>query len=87
MSKRAALGGTGVFSPSAPKPEPKEAVEPAGGAGRNNRAGKTPMPFWTTVAAKKQLRVMAAVADTTQQEMMTEALNDFFRKHGKPPIA
>ena len=45
------------------------------------------MPFWTTTAAKKQLRMMAAEDDTTQQELMTEALNLLFQKHGKPPIA
>jgi hypothetical protein len=45
------------------------------------------MPFWTTAAAKRQLRIMAAEADVTQQDLMTEALNDLFRKRGKPPIA
>jgi len=30
---------------------------------------------------------MAAEMDTTQQELMRIALNDFFKKHGKPPIA
>jgi hypothetical protein len=45
------------------------------------------MPFWVPVAARKQLKVMAAEMDTTQQELMTLALNDFFKKHGKPPIA
>ncbi len=83
MSKRAALGGTGVFgSSAAPPPEPVPAP-----AARNDRTGKTPMPFWTTTAAKKQLRIMAATDDTTQQELMTEALNLLFHKYGKPPIA
>ena len=74
MSKRAALGATGVFG----NPPP---------AARNDRAGRAPMPFWTTLAAKKQLRIMAAESDTTQQDLMTEALNNLFQKHGKPPIA
>lgn len=84
MSKRAALGSTGVFSsPPAAQPQPA----PANQAVRNDRTGRTPMPFWTTTAAKKQLRVMAAEADTTQQQLMNEALNLLFSKHGKPPIA
>ena len=45
------------------------------------------MPFWTTTAAKRQLRILAAEIDSTQQDLMTEALNDLFAKHGKPPIA
>jgi len=39
------------------------------------------------VAAKKQLAMLAIEEDTTQQELLTEALNDLFRKRGKPPIA
>lgn len=54
---------------------------------RTDRAGRTAMPFWVPIAARKQLKVMAAEMDTTQQELMTLALNDFFKKHGKPPIA
>lgn len=54
---------------------------------RTDRNGRVAMPFWVPVAARKQLRVMAAEQDTTQQELMTLALNDFFKKHGKPPIA
>ncbi len=84
MSKRAALGGTGVFSaPPAAQSQPA----PASSAARNDRAGRTPMPFWTTTAAKKQLRIMAAEADTTQQQLMNEALNLLFVRYEKPPIA
>lgn len=54
---------------------------------RADRAGRNLMPFWVASAARKQLKVMAAEMDTTQQELMRIALNDFFKKHGKPPIA
>ncbi len=84
MTKRAALGATGVFgAQSAPAAMPQATKL----ADRPDRAGRTPMPFWTTTAAKKQLRMMAAEDDTTQQELMTEALNLLFQKRGKPPIA
>jgi hypothetical protein len=54
---------------------------------RTDRTGRQMIPFWAPTPARKQLRVMAAEANTTQQELMTIALNDFFRKHGKEPIA
>jgi hypothetical protein len=54
---------------------------------RPDREGKTPLPFWVPVSARKQLRILAAELDTTMQACMTEALNDFFSKHDKPPIA
>ena len=34
-----------------------------------------------------QLREMAFLARRSQHAMVMEALNDFFTKHGKPPIA
>jgi hypothetical protein len=80
MSKtRAKLG---VFSTATAPTEPISTTEK-----RTDRAGRTAMPFWVPIAARKQLKVMAAEMDTTQQELMTLALNDFFKKHGKPPIA
>ncbi|MHB8087771.1 MAG: ribbon-helix-helix domain-containing protein [Anaerolineaceae bacterium] len=54
---------------------------------RTDRIGRVNMPFWVSGAAKKQLKIMAAEMDTTQQELMKIALNDLFKKHGKPPIA
>jgi hypothetical protein len=45
------------------------------------------MPFWTTATAKKQLRLLAAEEETTQQALLTEALNTLFRARGKPPVA
>ena len=38
-------------------------------------------------AAKRQLDIMAIDQDTTLQGLLTEALNDLFRKYDKPPIA
>ena len=71
-----------VFSD--PKPEAKEAEQ---STERPERAGQASMPFWVPIAAKRQLRVMAAENDTTQQAMMRDALNMLFTKYGKPPIA
>jgi hypothetical protein len=89
MSKvRATLGSTGVFA-AAPAPASKRAsdAKPADGVKRPDREGRVPLPFWTTAPAKKQLRLMAAEDDTTQQDLMSEALNLLFKSRGKPPIA
>ncbi len=80
MSKtRAQLG---VFKETVPTPQILTSDQK-----RTDRNGRVAMPFWVPVAARKQLRVMAAELDTTQQELMTLALNDLFKKYGKPPIA
>jgi len=91
MSKtRAMLGSTGVFAeppvaPVASKKAPKAEAVPTGK--RPDREGRVPLPFWTTAPAKKQLRLLAAEEDSTQQDLMGEALNLLFKSRGKPPIA
>lgn len=85
MSKqRATLGATGVFN-QAPTPNNKDAQTKT--LARPDRAGRAPLPFWATAPAKKQLRLLAAEIDSTQQDLMTEALNLLFQKYSKPPIA
>jgi hypothetical protein len=37
--------------------------------------------------AWKQVKIAAVERGTTAHDLMTEALNDWFTKHGKPPIA
>lgn len=88
MSKtRATLGSTGVFA-EAPAPAPKGAARSEATSGtRPDREGRVPLPFWTTAPAKKQLRLLAAEEDSTQQDLMAEALNLLFKNRGKPPIA
>lgn len=66
-------------------PETGQEVRPT--KKRTDRQGRVAMPFWTTAAARKQLKIMAAEMETTQQELMIEALNDFFKKHNKNTLA
>jgi hypothetical protein len=80
--QRATLGATGVFATVT-----KLGAADKGTTARPDRAGRAPLPFWATTAAKKQLRFLAAEHDTNQQALMTEALNLLFRKYGKPAIA
>lgn len=93
-TRRAELGTTGVFAKdetAKPQPRPKaakkSAAAPTKATPRPDREGRAPLPFWTTVAAKRQLRILAAELDTSQQALLTDALNNLFTKHGKPPIA
>jgi Antitoxin-like ribbon-helix-helix len=51
------------------------------------RQGKKAAPFWMPEAAKRQLDLLRIEQDTTIQALLTEALNDLFRKYDKPPIA
>ena len=54
---------------------------------RADRIGRVALPFWVTASAKKQLRMLAAENDTTQQKLMTQALNLLFKKYGRSAIA
>jgi hypothetical protein len=65
MTKRAMLGGTGIFERQEPQPAPARQVD------RPDRVGRVPMPFWTTAAAKcewpsKSIQNMAACVSPTK---------------------
>jgi hypothetical protein len=79
--KRAAIGAHSVFD------QPRVVETPAEPKRGTVKDGRVMLPFYVPKAARYQLRLMALEADSTQQDMMTEALNDFFVKHGKSPIA
>ena len=82
MSKtaRGPLTATAAFTKAAVEPAPRPTIT-------GSRAGKKAAPFWMPAAAKKQLAFLTAEQETTQQALLTEALNDLFRKYGKEPIA
>lgn len=54
---------------------------------RPDRVGRKSTIFQVPDAAKKQLAILAIEADKTQQALLSEALNDLFKKYGKPQIA
>ena len=51
------------------------------------RAGKVSVAGYFAPAVRRQLRRLAADADTTIQALLAEALNDLFAKHGLAEIA
>ncbi|MCA1851783.1 MAG: hypothetical protein LC647_05170 [Beggiatoa sp.] len=52
-----------------------------------SRIGKKSSSATSTPNVSKQLKQMALDGDTSTQELLREALNDFSQKHGKPAIA
>lgn len=52
-----------------------------------SRQGKKALIGYFDPAVSKQLKQIALDQDTTTQELLREALNDFFQKHSKPAIA
>ena len=63
-----------------------KAIEPLKGK-RPDRVGRRSTIFQVPEAAKKQLAMLAIEVDQTQQALLSEALNDLFKKYGKPEIA
>ena len=69
-----------------PRRSPPEdpAAKPATQPGR---AGKVSVAGYFRPEVRRQLRRLAADADTTVQALLGEALNDLFAKHGLAEIA
>lgn len=75
--------GSGAWAAAA-----KPKVAQKGGADRTpGRVEKRQVAGWFSEEAARQLRMMAAEEDATLQALLTEAINDLFRKRGRPPIA
>jgi len=52
-----------------------------------SRQGKRAISAFFDPAASKQLRLLALEQDSTIQQLLREAINDLFEKHGRPRIA
>ena len=75
-------------TPARSRKKPEVAPQPQGRAGLPpSRQGKKALTGYFDPEVVKQLKVMAAAEDTTIQALMSEALNDLFKKYGKPHIA
>ncbi len=53
----------------------------------SNRIGKKSITGWFEADVLKQLKMIGLDKDMSIQQMVGEALNDFFAKNGKPQIA
>ncbi len=73
---------------SVSREEPTPAtVKPATTKPSPGRLGKRVIAGHFDPAVSKQLKRLALDRDSTVQELLGEAINDLFRKHGQPPIA
>jgi len=52
-----------------------------------SRKGKKAITGFFDPAVSKQMKQIGLEQDRTLQDLMAEAINDLFQKHGKPPIA
>lgn len=62
------------------EPEPKKRSYPS-------REGKVPIQFHVNKDAHRQLKIVGAETDKSQQEIMIDALNAWFLVNDLPPIA
>lgn len=76
-------------APITPPPSGGQGDAPARSPGfyAATRAGKKKVTAALDPAAHKQLKGLAVERDATTEALLTEAINDLFKKHGKPPIA
>ena len=89
-SNRASSGAAALADPpveTAPASVAAPARERPRTVATASRVGKTNLTGYFPKAVKKQLRAIANEAETTIEDCLAEALNDFFAKHGKPEIA
>jgi hypothetical protein len=70
-----------AVKPAARAPDAKPKAAQPSRQGTRTVAGHFPAPV------SKQLKQLALDRDSNLQELLREALNDLFRKHGKPPVA
>lgn len=74
-----------------PPPVATEAVAspapPVGRTVQRSRIGKVSIGVWVDPAVRKQLARLALDTDKDQGDLIAEALNLLFERHGKPAIA
>jgi hypothetical protein len=83
MARRPSLSEAGVTRPSQDLPTPPP---PAEAKRSPARQGKKAIAFWVDPAASTQLRIASATIGRSVQDIMTEALEDWFRKQRLPPL-
>jgi hypothetical protein len=81
MARRAMFADASIIRPSQALPTPAPVAEDADARRAPARKGKKAIAFWVDPGAATQLRVTAATMDRTVQNIMEEALDDWFRKH------
>ena len=88
-SLAAALRQAGAPSATTPPVPPRTAApsETEHPTRPPSRRGKKTIAGHFDPAVSRQLRELALSEESSVQELLREALNDLFRKRGRPPIA
>lgn len=87
FDRTAAAVETPPARPVRPHRDRRKAEERTTSAQAPSRAGKKALIGYFDPGVSKQLKQMALDRDGTVQDLLTEALNEFFQKHKKPTIA
>lgn len=74
-------------SASIPQPAEPSPIRRTPAARQPGRAGKKPLIGYFSPECMKQFKQITLDRDTTQQDLLAEALNDLFQKYGKPMLA
>jgi hypothetical protein len=82
-----------ISSANTRSPQPAREAPPAKPNGQVNsnyrpsRVGKANVTGYFPAPVKKQLRIIAAERETTIEDCLAEAINDFFAKNNRPELA
>lgn len=92
MNKRPNLAAVAAAAGSTRRRDPEQALLPPAPEAREAAAPRTRVGTKQIAAhfpedVAWQLRALAVERKTTVQNLMAEALNDLFAKHGKPELA
>ncbi len=66
---------------------PAAAASKTKSAVQKGRGGTSPITVHFPKQVRDQLKILAVQSDTTLHNLVAEAFNDLFAKHGKPEIA
>ena len=69
--------------PAAEQPAVRKTKAPVS----KSRGGTSPITVHFPKQVRDQLKILAVQSDTTLHNLVAEAFNDLFAKHGKPEIA
>jgi chromosome partitioning protein len=87
MARRPSLSEAGVTRPSRATPPAALPSTPADARRSPARQGKKAVAFWVDPGASDQLRIASINQRRSIQQIMEEALDDWFEKHGLPRLS
>ena len=87
MSKKTSLADAFKVDATELQPKPALAVVESPAVEKSAKPKKRHIGGYFEEAVYRQLKIVGAEKGLTTQDILTEALNAFFRMHDKPPIA